>query len=48
MTVVYLIYQTAFDFFNYGVASAQAMVLFIIILIIAAIQYRFLGSDVEY
>ena len=48
MTVVYLIYQTAFDFFNYGLASAQAMVLFIIILLIAVIQYRFLGSDVEY
>ena len=48
MTVVYLIYQTAFDFFNYGMASAQAMVLFVIILLIAAIQYRFLGTDVEY
>jgi len=48
MTVVYMIYQTAFDFFTYGLASAQAMVLFVIILIIAALQYRFFGSDIEY
>jgi len=48
MTVVYMIYETAFDFFTYGLASAQAMVLFVVILIIAAIQYRFFGSDVEY
>jgi multiple sugar transport system permease protein len=48
MTVVFMIYQTAFSFFNYGVASAQAMVLFVIILVVAALQYRFFGSDVEY
>jgi multiple sugar transport system permease protein len=48
LTVVYQIYETAFDFFNYGLASAQAMVLFAIILVSAAIQYRFFSSDVEY
>jgi multiple sugar transport system permease protein len=48
MTVVYLIFRSAFDFFDYGVASAQAMVLFVIILIITLIQYRWLSADVEY
>ena len=48
MTVVFLIFRSAFDFFNYGLASAQAMVLFLIILIVTAIQYRWLSADVEY
>ena len=48
MTVVYLIFRTAFDFFSYGPASAQAMALFVIILVMAVAQYRWLGTDVEY
>jgi len=48
MTVVYLIFRSAFDFFNYGAASAQAMILFVIILIITLIQYRWLSADIEY
>ena len=48
MTVVYLIFRTAFDFFSYGPASAQAMALFVMILVLAIAQYRWLGTDVEY
>jgi multiple sugar transport system permease protein len=47
-TVVYRIYTTAFQRFDLGYASAQAIVLFGIILVFAAIQFRFLGRDVEY
>jgi multiple sugar transport system permease protein len=48
ITVVYLIYQTAFQQFQLGLASAQAIVLFIVTLILAAIQFRWLGQNVEY
>lgn len=37
--MVYNIYQTAFDYFDMGYASAQAYVLFFIILIITLIQF---------
>ena len=47
-TVVYRIYTTAFQRFDLGYASAQAIVLFAIILVFAAIQFRWLGRDVEY
>lgn len=48
ISVVYLIYQTAFQRFQLGVASAQAIVLFAITFILAAIQFRWLGQNVEY
>ncbi len=48
LTVVFLIFRQAFNFFNYGLASAQALVLFLIILAVSAIQYRWLSADVEY
>ncbi len=47
-TVVYRIYQEAFQRFNLGVASAQAIVLFLITLVLAAVQFRMLGQNVEY
>lgn len=47
-TVVYRIYQEAFQRFNLGVASAQAIVLFLITFVLAAVQFRFLGQNVEY
>ncbi len=47
-TIVTQIYQSVFQQFRYGVASAQAMVLFLIIASIAVVQFRFLKSDVEY
>lgn len=48
ITVVYRIYQTAFQQFQIGLASAQAIVLFVITFVLAAIQFRFLGKHVEY
>jgi multiple sugar transport system permease protein len=47
-TIVTQIYLKLYQSLNYGVASAQAMVLFAIIAIIAIFQFRFLKSDVEY
>ena len=48
ITVVYRIYQTAFQQFQLGVASAQAIVLFLITFVLAAIQFKWLGQNVEY
>lgn len=47
-TIVTQIYNNGFKDFNFGVASAQAFVLFLIISSIAVFQFRFLRSDVEY
>ncbi|CAM5223572.1 Carbohydrate ABC transporter membrane protein 1 (CUT1 family) OS=Ureibacillus acetophenoni OX=614649 GN=SAMN05877842_10329 PE=3 SV=1 [Ureibacillus acetophenoni] len=44
-TLVHLIYKTGFRDFEYGLASAQAVVLFIIILIFSIIQFRVLRHD---
>jgi len=47
-TIVQLIYQTAFSDFNYGKASAQALILFAIIATFSFVQFKFLSTDVEY
>ncbi len=47
-TIVTQIYQTVFSQFRYGVASAQAIVLFVIVATIAVVQFRFFRTDVEY
>ncbi len=47
-TVGYLIFSSAFGAFNLGYASAQSVFLFIIILIISLIQFRFFSADVEF
>jgi multiple sugar transport system permease protein len=47
-TIVTQIYQNGFQQFRYGVAAAQAFILFLIIASVAAIQFRFLQSDIEY
>jgi multiple sugar transport system permease protein len=47
-TIVQLIFQTAFSDFNFGRASAEALILFAIIAAFSFIQFRFLSSDVEY
>ncbi|WDH82933.1 carbohydrate ABC transporter permease [Paenibacillus urinalis] len=47
-TIAYLIYQTAFVFYEFGLASAQSFVLALIIVIISIIQFKYFSSDVEY
>ena len=47
-TVMYSVYEQAFSFGNFGLASAMGVLLAIIIGIISIIQFKFLGSDVEY
>lgn len=47
-TIVTQIYNNGFKDFNFGVASAQAFVLFVMIATVAVFQFRFLQSDVEY
>jgi len=46
--IVTQIYQNGFQQFRYGVAAAQAFILFLMIAAVAAIQFRLLRSDVEY
>ncbi len=47
-TIVQLIYMTAFSDFNFGRASAQALILFAIIAFFSFMQFKFLSTDVEY
>lgn len=46
-TLVHVIYKTAFRDMEFGLASAQAMVLFIIILFFSILQYRLLRHDAD-
>jgi multiple sugar transport system permease protein len=47
-TIVQLIYATAFNDFNFGKASAEALVLFFIIAVFSIGQFKFLRTEVEY
>jgi multiple sugar transport system permease protein len=47
-TIVTQIYANGFKEFDFGIASAQAFVLFAMIAAIAVVQFRALRSDVEY
>ncbi|SET06785.1 carbohydrate ABC transporter membrane protein 1, CUT1 family [Oceanobacillus limi] len=44
-TIVHLIYKTGFRDFEFGLAAAQSVVLFFIILVISILQYRALRHD---
>ncbi|MNY74664.1 sn-glycerol-3-phosphate transport system permease protein UgpA [compost metagenome] len=46
--VVYSIYQEAFVNYRFGTGSAQALVLFAIILLLTLVQYRFFERKVHY
>lgn len=48
ITIVQLIYSTAFQYGRYGLASAQAVVLFLMAVAVAVVQFRSLQTDVEY
>jgi multiple sugar transport system permease protein len=46
--IVTQIFQNGFVQFRYGIAAAQAFVLFVMIAAVAAVQFRLLRSDVQY
>ncbi|MFD0678604.1 MULTISPECIES: carbohydrate ABC transporter permease [unclassified Paenibacillus] len=46
-SLVYTIYQTAFVSLEFGKASAQSVILFVIILIISLLQFRFMKSKTD-
>ena len=48
ITIVQLIYSTAFQLGRYGLASAMAVVLFVMAIVVAIAQFRSLRTDVEY
>lgn len=48
MTLVQLVYDSAFQRFEMGYASAVSTVLFVIIMIITYFNFRFLGEEVSY
>ncbi|AFZ69325.1 carbohydrate ABC transporter permease [Deinococcus peraridilitoris] len=47
-TIVYYVYQNAFQFYRMGYASAAAMILFAIILVLTLLQYRLQHRWVHY
>ena len=46
--LVYRIYQTAWEFLRFGYASAMAVVLFGVLLVVTVVQFRLLGKRIEY
>ena len=46
--IVYRIYQTAWEFLRFGSASAMALVLFGVLLLVTAVQFKLLGKRIEY
>jgi multiple sugar transport system permease protein len=47
-TIMYLLYNTAFEYTKMGLASAMGIVMFILISIMALFQFKFLSSDIQY
>lgn len=47
-TIAYLIYQSAFVFYDFGLASAQSFVLAGLIIVVSVIQFKYFSSDIEY
>lgn len=47
-SLVYYIYRSAFSYYKVGYASALSFILLIMVVILAAIQFRVFRSDVEY
>lgn len=48
VTMVYQIYERAFITFDFGVALSESVILMLILMVFALIQFRFLGGGVEY
>lgn len=47
-TIAYLIYQNAFRYFDFGLASAMSFLLAVVIVVVSALQFKYLSTDVEY
>jgi multiple sugar transport system permease protein len=47
-TVVYMIFQSAFQNFDFGRAAALSLILFAIVATISVVQYRYLSDEIEY
>ncbi|MGB9690751.1 MAG: carbohydrate ABC transporter permease [Candidatus Sumerlaeaceae bacterium] len=47
-SLVFEIYQNAFDNSEFGLASAEAMILFAIVMVFAVVQFRLLRGEEEY
>lgn len=47
-TIMYQVYERSFTLGQYGLASSMGVVLAVIVMAISIIQYKYLGSDVEY
>lgn len=43
-TIAYLIYQEAFSFFDFGRSSAMSTVLFVVIMLMALLQFKLMGE----
>ena len=46
--IAYRIYQTAWEFLQFGYASALAVLLFVVLFAVTGVQFRLLGRRVEY
>ena len=46
--IAYRIYQTAWEFLQFGYASALAVLLFVVLFAVTRVQFRLLGRRVEY
>lgn len=44
-SLVYLLYDTGFKFFDFGYASALGLALFLVVLVFSLIQRRLIGRD---
>jgi len=47
-TLVYQIYDTAFNQMNFSLAAAESVLVGLLLVLVSAVQYRWLRSDVEY
>jgi len=46
--IVHRIYTAAIRDFDFGIAAAMSLILFLVIMFVSAIQYRFFKSEIEY
>jgi multiple sugar transport system permease protein len=46
--IVHRIYTAAIRDFDFGIAASMSLILFLVIMLVSAIQYRFFRSDIEY